>query len=224
MDSLVIFGCNGVLVDAEMTIARVRAAALAGIGIAMEAPAIAERFAGQSTQDMLMALERENGVPLQASLIEQIDRQAEKRIAREARAVEGARNAVEATAPRCVCAHLSRAHLDLLLMASGLARSIDGRSVSLDDAEGAMPAPAPDLYLHAAASMGAEPEQCFVVEGRAEAIAAAIAAGMRAIGFSGGSHSFPGHADLLTDAGAETVISRWRDFAPVLCALKEWRD
>lgn len=47
---------------------------------------------------------------------------------------------------------------------------------------------------------------------------------MRVIGFTGASHSYPGHADALTEAGAETVISRWRDFPAVLEALSEWAD
>ncbi len=47
---------------------------------------------------------------------------------------------------------------------------------------------------------------------------------MRVIGFTGASHSYPGHADILTEAGAETVISRWSDLKGVLAALSEWSD
>ena len=52
----------------------------------------------------------------------------------------------------------------------------------------------------------------------------ASAAGMRVIGFTGASHSWPGHADRLTDAGAETVISRLADLQAVIEALSEWSD
>ena len=55
-------------------------------------------------------------------------------------------------------------------------------------------------------------------------IAGAKAAGMRVIGFTGASHSYPGHADALTDAGAETVIRRWAELQPVLAALAEWSE
>jgi beta-phosphoglucomutase-like phosphatase (HAD superfamily) len=72
--------------------------------------------------------------------------------------------------------------------------------------------------------MGARPERTFVVEGTAAGVAAAVAAGMRAIGYTGASHGYPGLADALTDAGAETVISRWSGFLPVLLALSDWRD
>jgi hypothetical protein len=47
---------------------------------------------------------------------------------------------------------------------------------------------------------------------------------MRVIGFTGAAHSYPGHADVLTEAGAETVIRRWADFRSVLLALSEWSD
>ena len=47
---------------------------------------------------------------------------------------------------------------------------------------------------------------------------------MRVIGFTGASHSYPGHADALTDAGAETVIRRWAELKPVLAALSEWSE
>lgn len=225
MDHLVIFGCNGVLVDAEMTVARVRAAALAEAGIALDAEVVAERFSGQTTKDMLITLEKESNVPMQATLIDRIERQVGKRLAREARAMEGARAVVEATAPRAVCACVPRAELDLLLSASGLKALFDGgRSFALEDVGDGRPFPAPDLFLHAAREHGADAEGCFVVDHSPAAIAAAAAAGMRAIGFSGGTHSYPGHADRLTDAGAETVISRWRDFPEVLAALKLWRD
>ena len=56
-------------------------------------------------------------------------------------------------------------------------------------------------------------------------IAGAKAAGMRVIGFTGAAHSYPGHADALTEAGAETVIRRWAELqAGVLAALAEWSE
>ena len=55
-------------------------------------------------------------------------------------------------------------------------------------------------------------------------MSAAKAAGMRVIGFTGAAHSYPGHAEALSDAGAETVIRRWADFHGVVQALSEWID
>ena len=67
-------------------------------------------------------------------------------------------------------------------------------------------------------------KETFVVEDSVHGIHGAKAAGMRVIGFTGASHSYPGHADALTEAGAETVIRRWADFPGVLAALAEWSD
>ena len=52
----------------------------------------------------------------------------------------------------------------------------------------------------------------------------ARAAGMRVIGFTGAGHSYPGHADALTEAGAETVIRRWAELSGTIAALSEWSE
>ena len=72
--------------------------------------------------------------------------------------------------------------------------------------------------------MGADPANTFVVEDSVHGIAGAKSAGMRVIGFTGGAHTYAGQADMLTEAGAETVIRRWADFPGVLAALSQWSD
>ncbi len=69
--------------------------------------------------------------------------------------------------------------------------------------------------------MKAEPARTFVIEDSVYGVRAAKAAGMRVIGFTGGGHSYPGHADALTEAGAETVIRRWAEFPGTLQALAQ---
>ena len=86
------------------------------------------------------------------------------------------------------------------------------------------PKPAPDVFLHAARKIGADPANTFVIEDSVHGIRGAKAAGMRVIGFTGAAHSYPGHADALTEAGAETVIRRWADLPGVLAALAEWSE
>ena len=80
------------------------------------------------------------------------------------------------------------------------------------------------MFLYAVGKMKAEPQKTFVIEDSVHGIAGAKAAGMRVIGFTGAAHSYPGHADALTDAGAETVIRRWAELKPVLAALAEWSE
>ena len=78
------------------------------------------------------------------------------------------------------------------------------------------------MFLLAAEKLGANPANTFVIEDSVHGVAGARAAGMRVIGFTGASHSYPGHADALTEAGAETVIRRWAELKSVIAALSEW--
>ncbi|HVX29990.1 MAG TPA: HAD-IA family hydrolase [Nitrolancea sp.] len=73
--------------------------------------------------------------------------------------------------------------------------------------------PAPDLFLYAARQRGIRPERCLVIEDSLSGVVAALAAGMAAIGFVGGSHCRPGHADAMRDAGCIAVFARMDDVA-----------
>jgi HAD superfamily hydrolase (TIGR01509 family) len=72
--------------------------------------------------------------------------------------------------------------------------------------------PAPDLFLFAAKQMGVEPRTCLVVEDSVAGVMAAVDAGMRVIGFTGGSHCRPGHSERLRQAGAAEIINNFKDF------------
>jgi len=80
------------------------------------------------------------------------------------------------------------------------------------------------VFLYAAKQFGVDPKDVIVIEDSAHGIQGARAAGMRVIGFTGGAHTYPGHADKLTDAGAETVIHRHKDLPSVIEALSVWTD
>lgn len=76
--------------------------------------------------------------------------------------------------------------------------------------------PAPDIFLYAAEAMGAEVSDCVVVEDSVAGTTAGVAAGMRVIGFSGGSHCLPGHGGRLRAMGAEAVIADMRDLPDLI--------
>ena len=82
--------------------------------------------------------------------------------------------------------------------------------------------PKPDIFLHGAKQFNVNPSKAIVIEDSVHGVHAARAAGMRVIGFTGASHTYPTHADRLTDAGAETVISRMQDLPGMVAALSEW--
>ena len=87
---LIIFDCDGVLVDSEIIAARVDAALLTEAGYPVDAADVAERFSGLPFREILLEVERESGTPLSASLIERSSKELDRRLGREVRAVEGA--------------------------------------------------------------------------------------------------------------------------------------
>lgn len=220
---LVIFDCDGVLVDSEIVAARVESRILTQAGFAIDAEELASRYAGLTFKDILLSIEKESGLPLQASLIDLAEGEVDRRLATEVRAIEGAMEAAAGVAaPKCVCSNSSRARIEAMLTRTGLLPHFSGRIYSALDTPSRMPKPAPDVFLHAAGKIGAAPERSFVIEDSVHGVAGARAAGMRVVGFTGAAHIRPGHADLLTEAGAETVIHRLQDLGGVVAALSQW--
>lgn len=221
---LIIFDCDGVLVDSEIIAARVEADMLTAAGYQISAEEVAERFAGLTFKDILLTVEREANIPFQASLLDENRRVLDDKLGREVTEIEGAGKIAAAMPQRCICSNSRLERIDAMLLRTGLKPHFDGNIYSASDIESVETKPAPDIFLHAAADRGADPANTFVVEDSVHGVTGAVKAGMRVIGFTGGAHSFPGHADSLTEAGAETVINRWAGFLPVLAALTEWKD
>ena len=222
---LIIFDCDGVLVDSEIVAARVEARLLSAAGFEITPEEIAERYAGLNFQDILLRIESETGTPFQASLIDKAEKMVDERLDREVKAVDGALAAIDAVGVRtCICSNSSSDRLARMLARTGIASRFSGTVFSARDTGTKRPKPAPDVFLHAAEAMDASPARTIVVEDSVHGIAGARAAGMRVVGFTGASHSYPGHADVLTEAGAETVIHRLADLKPVLEALAAWSE
>lgn len=225
MAQLVIFDCDGVLVDSEIIAARVETALLGEAGYEVDPIEFASRYAGLTFRDVLLKIEAETGQVFQASLLDRSRAEVDRRLAREVRAIAGAREAVAAvTLPRCVCSNSRTERLEMMLTKTGLMPLFEGRVFSAMDLPDKKPKPAPDIFLHAASVLETDPRDCFVIEDSVHGIAAAKSAGMRVIGFTGGAHSYPGHSDILMEARAETVINRWPDLVPVLDALSMWSE
>lgn len=222
---LVIFDCDGTLVDSEVIAARVDTELLAEAGVEIEVEDFIQRYAGLTFTETVLKIEQEYRVPLQASIIDRSKDILDRRLAAEVREVEGARAAVIGVkGKRCVCSNSAPERLEVMLGRTGLLPLFDGNVFSARTLPTHRPKPAPDVFLYAAEKMGADPAGSFAIEDSVPGIAAARRAGMRVIGFTGGTHSWRGHADALTEAGAETVIRRWADLHSVLAALSEWSE
>ncbi len=225
MYDLLIYDCDGVLVDSEIIAARVEAEMLTAAGFEISAEDLAATYAGMTFKDILLRIEREAQTLFKASLIDEVEAAVDRRLKAEVRAVEGAREAVASLpGPRAICSNSSAARLDAMLKRTRLLPLFEGVIFSSADTPSARPKPAPDVFLHAAQTLGADPQRVFVIEDSIHGVAGARAAGMRVVGFTGASHSHAGHADALTEAGAETVIRRHADLKSVIEALSQWSE
>jgi len=203
---LIIFDCDGVLVDSEVLSGRAVAEALEAIGHRISPEGVAERFVGMSNKDMYAALESERGTALPANFDAEMNRLAAALFERELRPIRGLESALTALAePRCVASSSTPVMLARKLAWTGLTPWFGDAVFST--AEVARGKPAPDIFLHAAERMGAAPARALVVEDSPLGIAAAKAAGMTAFGFTGGSHCRAGHSERLAAAGADLVFA-----------------
>jgi HAD superfamily hydrolase (TIGR01509 family) len=182
---LVIFDCDGVLVDSERLSVRVEAEYLAELGWPLTETEIVERFMGQTTEYMDEAIEAQLGSRLPVDWKDQLERRYREAFTAGLVPVDGVVEALDQImAPTCVASSGSHEKLRFTLGHTGLYERFEGRIFS--GYEVASNKPAPDLFLHAAARMGAEPARCAVVEDTLYGLMAARAAGMRAFVYAGG--------------------------------------
>jgi HAD superfamily hydrolase (TIGR01509 family) len=182
---LVIFDCDGVLVDSERIAVRVEAEYLAELGWPLSQAEIVERFMGRTTEYMDAAIEAQLGSRLPSDWKDRFQRRYREAFAAELVPVDGVLDALDQIAvPTCVASSGSHDKLRFTLGHTGLYERFEGRIFS--GYEVANGKPAPDLFLHAATRMGAGPARCAVVEDSLYGVLAARAAGMRVFGYAGG--------------------------------------
>ncbi|MBD8663940.1 HAD family hydrolase [Rhizobium sp. CFBP 8752] len=220
---LIIFDCDGVLVDSEIIAAQVESRLLTEAGYPISVEEMGERFAGMTWKNILLQVEQEADIPLSASLLDKSEKLLDQRLERSVKIIDGVKFALSRlTTQRCICSNSSSHRLDMMLTKVGLKPYFENHIYSAKDLGPDRVKPKPDIFLHGAKQFGVEPDRCLVIEDSTHGIHGARTAGMRVVGFTGASHTYPSHADRLTDAGAETVISRMSDLPAVIAALGEW--
>lgn len=213
---LIIFDCDGVLVDSEPIAARVLAQALTELGFALTAQQALERYTGISMAAVLAQIEAQWGRPLPADFRERLRERDFAAFRAELQPIPGIFEALRQLAPpRCVASSGAPQKMRFTLGLTGLLPWFEPHLFSAEMVERGKPAP--DLFLYAARQMGAAPGECVVVEDSAAGIQAARAAGMRALGFPGGGHAGPGYAHMLRQAGAHRVFAHMSEL-PALIA------
>ena len=200
MIELVIFDCDGVLIDSEPIANRVLARKLEEAGLRMTLDEVMTTFVGRTRDGCIEVAGRMLGRPLPADFARAWDLALYAALQKEVRPVEGIEEVLDALqVPWCVASNGEPERMRLALRAAGLLERIGDRLFSAKQV--ARPKPAPDLFLHAARVMGHLPATCAVVEDTPTGVKAAVAAGMRVFGYVGAPHA---DVDGLAAAGATT--------------------
>jgi HAD superfamily hydrolase (TIGR01509 family) len=196
---LVIFDCDGVLIDSERLAVKVDVVVLRELGWPLGEAEVIERFVGRSDRDTQVEIEAHLGRKLPAGWERRFHPLYDEVFEAELVPVEGVLEALDLIVlPTCVASSGTHEYLRRMLGLTGLYGRFAGRIFSADDV--ARGKPAPDLFLHAAEQMSVEPAGCVVVEDSRWGVEAARAAGMRSLAFAGGLTP----AEAL--AGPNTVV------------------
>jgi HAD superfamily hydrolase (TIGR01509 family) len=215
---LVIFDCDGVLVDSEVISCRAHALVLTRHGYAITAEQVFDRFLGRSTRQARLEIEAELGRNLPDDLQIQLQDELFRSFAERLESIPHIDHALDAIAqPVCVASSGSRERMRVSLGRAGLYGRFAPNIFSATQVCNGKPAP--DLFLFAAGQMATPPERSLVIEDSVPGVTGALAAGMTVLGFHGGSHCRPGYADTLRAAGAAMTFDDMRQLPDLIAQV-----
>ena len=208
---LVIFDCDGVLIDSEIVVCRLASEELTRVGYPITLDQVLERFAGRPEREMMAEITGDRGgCPVPVEYYGRLRHRIEESYQTELRAIPGVSETLGALRiPACVASSSYPAKLRLGLETTGLYGCLAPNVISASLV--AHGKPAPDVFIYAAGWMRTAIPDCVVVEDSVHGVHAAVAAGMDVIGFAGGMHCGPGHGDRLAAAGASLVITHFQE-------------
>jgi HAD superfamily hydrolase (TIGR01509 family) len=204
---LVIFDCDGVLVDSELLASKAMCSVLQGKGVAAT-PAMVAECVGMKRDDILARIALLTRTTISPETADDIWPATRALFVEELKPTYGVAAFLDSLPyRRCVASSSDKARIRLSLEVTGLLPFFGEDFFSSHEV--ARGKPAPDLFEHAAKRMGVDPKRCVVIEDSPFGIQGARAAGMTAIGYIGGSHLQAPHAEVLLEAGAHYVEADW---------------
>lgn len=212
---LVIFDCDGVLVDSESLVVVAVAAELARLNLSPHPDLLRDVCAGRAFSGVAAAVSRGLGTALPANFAERCRARLLDSYVGQLAVTPGLFRMLAGLRPRfCVASATGAERLQWTLVAAGLDLVFGNRTYCAPEA--GRPPPAPDLFLHAARQMGAEPARTLVIDDSSAGLIAALSAGMQAQFYAGGRHL--AGADLSAWRDEVTILRDWSEFPPALMA------
>lgn len=226
-----IFDCDGVLIDSEPIAARAMSELLAEHGLQLSPAECLTRFVSMTVEAEAAHILQHFGLDLLDVFHRELTPRTMRMFETDLRPMPGVIEVLQrltrgdsgnscgtsfqplrfaSSNLRAVASNSAPQRLALALRIAGLAPFFEPHIYSASLVP--RPKPAPDLFLHAARSLGVSPADCLVIEDSPAGVLAARAAGMRIIGFTGGSHATPADVQTLLQAGAATTFAHWNDF------------
>jgi HAD superfamily hydrolase (TIGR01509 family) len=220
---LIIFDCDGVLLDSEIILARAHAKAFSRAGWPVSELELLRRFVGIADPDMYRTVELELGRALPNNHDAFVKTEIERAYREDLQAVVGVHSVVASIKlPICVASSSSPSKLKLGLTLVNLHEQFAPNIFSATMV--ARGKPAPDLFLFAAQQMNVASSRCVVIEDSVAGVRAAVAAGMPVIGFCGASHCGAQHAATLMTEGAIATAKSMAELGPILKSLASVAD
>jgi HAD superfamily hydrolase (TIGR01509 family) len=202
---LVIFDCDGVLVDSELITNRIFAQMLNELGIPLALEDMFERFVGRSMGQCLEIVAQLLGRPVPQGFVEDFQKRSAAALKSELKAVPDIESVLASVGiPFCVASSGTHEKMRTTLGLTGLLPQFSGKMYSVTDV--ARSKPFPDVFLHAASQQGVSPSACAVIEDTPTGVRAGVAAGMTVFGYCALT---PKHR--LIEAGAHHTFERMRD-------------
>ena len=212
---LIIFDCDGVLIDSEIIVCRIVGDVLTELGYAMTVDDVIGRFAGRPEREMVADIEADWGRPLPGSFFTECRRRTADAYRTELRPMPGIREALDAISiPICVASSAYPEKLRLGLVSTGLQDRFGANVISASVVSRGKPEP--DVFIYAAGWMRRSVTESVVIEDSLPGVRAAASAGMRVLGFAGGRHCPAGHGERLIEAGADAAFTRMADLRRLL--------
>lgn len=215
---LIIFDCDGVLVDSEVISCRAHADVLTRHGYPITSEQVFQRFLGRATRQANLEVEAELGRRLPDEYHSQLQDELFRAFEADLQAVAHIHTALDGIEQAvCIASSGSHPRMQVTLGRTKLFERFAPNIFSASQVSNGKPAP--DLFLFAADRMKVAPERCIVIEDSVSGIKGGLAAGMPVLGFHGASHCLPGYGNRLREAGAFATFDDMRQLPELITKI-----